>query len=221
MLRSLYAMFDYHLAAKDGVAGRVKDFLFDDESWIIHYLVAETGVGATARNVLIIPFALGFSEWEAKRITASMTCGEIHRSPSIESDMPISLQRESGLKRPGSHLRSMREVLGYRIHATDGEVGAMEDFIIEDMLWGVHHLVISLKCSPGRLVLISPECIRSVSWHGKAAWMNLTRGEIERCAEFDPSKPVNHAADRRLYDYYGRPAIPSEGTQRRPEIEHP
>ena len=42
MLRSLYVMLDYHIAATDGVQGTVQDFLFDDESWIVHYLVAET-----------------------------------------------------------------------------------------------------------------------------------------------------------------------------------
>ena len=65
--------------------------------------------------------------------------------------MPISRQRESGLKRPGSHLRSMREVLGYSIYTTDGEAGIVEDFIIEDTLWGVHHVVVALKQpSPAR-----------------------------------------------------------------------
>ena len=42
MLRSLYVMLDYHIAATDGVQGTVQDCLFDDESWIVHYLVAET-----------------------------------------------------------------------------------------------------------------------------------------------------------------------------------
>ena len=59
--------------------------------------------------------------------------------------MPVARQRETGLKRPGSHLRSLREVLGYSVHTTDGEAGSVEDFIIEDTLWGVHHVVVALE----------------------------------------------------------------------------
>ena len=53
-------MLDYHLAAADGPEGRVQDFLFDDESWIVHYLVAETATPIGIRNVLILPFAAIF-----------------------------------------------------------------------------------------------------------------------------------------------------------------
>ena len=42
MLRSLYVMLDYHVSATDGEQGRVQDFFFDDESWVVHYLVVET-----------------------------------------------------------------------------------------------------------------------------------------------------------------------------------
>src|SRR5579862_6053057 len=136
MLRSLYVMLDYHIAASDGEMGRVQDFLFDDESWIVDYLVVQTGTRRDSRPVLIIPFALGFAEWESKRLSVRLTRDQIRRSPPLELDMPIALQREWGLKRPGAHLRSAREILGYSLHAADGEIGNIEDFIIEDTLWG-------------------------------------------------------------------------------------
>ena len=97
MLRSLHVMLDYGLAATDGELGRVKDFLFDDESWIVHYLVAETGDKADRRKVLIVPFALGLPEWESKRISVRLTRDQVLKSPPVEADMPISLQHKSGL----------------------------------------------------------------------------------------------------------------------------
>src|SRR5690242_16674729 len=112
MLRSLYALLDYHIAATDGVQGIVHDFLFDDESWIIHYLVAETAGPVGKGKVLILPFAIGKPDWEAKRLAVNLSSEQIRTSPPLESDMPISRQYESGLKMPGSHLRSVREVLG-------------------------------------------------------------------------------------------------------------
>ena len=168
MLRSLYVMLDYHIAATDGVQGTVRDCLFDDESWIVHYLVAETATPLGKRRVLILPFAVGRPDWEAKQIPVLLNSEQIRTSPPLEADMPISQQYKSGLKQPGSHLRSMREVLGYTLHATDGEAGVLEDFIIEDTLWGVHHAVVALKQPYSRSILIKPESIRSISvdWQG-------------------------------------------------------
>jgi hypothetical protein len=205
MLRSLDVILDYQLAASDGVEGTVADFLFDDESWIVHYLVAETASPLGKRQVLILPFVVGRSDWETKRVPVNLTSAQIRTSPVLESDMPISRQYESGLKLPGSHLRSMREVLGYSIHAVDGEAGTIEDFIVEDTLWGVHHLVVALKRMSGRSVLLSPEAVRSISWRGKAAWVNLSISELELGAEFDPTMPVSGSERRPPLDYYGRP----------------
>ena len=220
MLRSLYVMLDYHIAATDGVQGTVQDCLFDDESWIVHYLVAETATPLGKRKVLILPFAVGRPEWETKRLPVRLTSEQIRTSPPLEADMPISQQYKSGLKQPGSHLRSMREVLGYGLHTTNGEAGTIEDFIIEDTLWGVHHVVVALK-DPARSILLSPDSIRSISWTSKAAWVNLSLQELTKSPEFDPAKPVNRDRDHRLYDYYGRPVyqlspVASEG---KPELQ--
>ncbi len=188
MLRSLRAMLDYHIAASDGVQGTVQDFLFDDESWVVHYLVAETATPIGKRNVLILPFAVGRPDLQMKRLPVQLSCEQVRTCPPLEADMPISRQNESGLRRPGSHLRSLREVLGYGIHSnTGGEVGSIEDLIVEDTLWGVHHIAVAMKETPGKSILLSPEAIRSISWRGKAAWVNLTRQELEKHPDFTPA----------------------------------
>ena len=172
-------MLDYHLAATDGEMGKAHDFLFDDESWMVHYLVAEAAGPMGKRKALILPFAVGRPDWEMRRLPVLLTSEQIRTGPPLEADMPISRQRESGLKRPGSHLRSFREVLGYSIHTTDGEAGIIEDLIVEDTLWGVHHVVVALNQPPRRSILLSPESIRSISWPGKAAWVNMSLHELE------------------------------------------
>lgn len=209
MLRSLYAMLDYHIAATDGDIGRARDFLFDDQSWIVHYLVAEIPSPLGKRRVLILPFVVGRPDWEAKRLPLLLSSSQIQASPPLEADMPVALQQESGLRRPGSHLRSMQELLGYGVFTTDGEVGNIEDFIIEDTLWGVHNAVVTLKQpslkQPGLgSILLPPESIRSVSWPGKALWVNLSRQELEKSPAFDAHSPVNED-EHGLYDYHGRP----------------
>lgn len=207
MLRSLYALLDYNIAASDGVQGLVRDFLFDDESWIVHYLVAETATRIGARNVLIAPFLVGPCDWQTKRLTVRLTSQQIQTSPPLEADMPISRQRETGIKRPGSHLRSVRELIGYIVHTKDGEAGKIDDLIIEDTLWGVHHIAVALK-NFHRSVLLFPEPVRSISWSGKAVWVNLPLGELENAMVFNPTAPVNHDREDRHYDYYGRLVSP-------------
>ena len=49
----------YAIGATDGDIGKLDDFYFDDESWTIRYLVAETGNWLLNRKVLISPFTLG------------------------------------------------------------------------------------------------------------------------------------------------------------------
>lgn len=211
MLRSLYTLLDYRIAATDGDLGRVQDFLFDDESWIVDYLVVDTATSPEKHEVLINPFAAGVPDWETKRLPVALTREHIVTSPPLTSDMPISRQRRAGLKSPGSHLRSMREVLGYSIYTADGEVGSIEDFIIEDTLWGIHHAVLGLGQPSERSIITPPTSIRSISWPGKAAWLNLTFEDLQKKPDFDATCPVNQDIEHRLYDYYGRPVITHPG----------
>jgi len=217
MLRSLYAMLDYNIAASDGVQGIAQDFLLDDESWIVHYLVAETPSLLGARKVLIASFSVGHPDWDTHRLPVRLTSQQIRTAPPLEADMPISQQYECGLKRPGSHLRSFQELLGYNVYTHDGEAGSIQDLIIEDVLWGVHHVIVALKVH--RSVLLRPESVRSISWPGKAVWLNLSLAEVESSPVFDPTAPVNHDREHRLYDYHGRlvQAPPSFQSTDRPE----
>ena len=108
----------------------------------------------------------------------------------------------------------MQELLGYSVYTTDGEVGIVEDFIIEDTLWGVHRAVIALKQPVLRSVLLSPESIRSISWSGKAVWVNHSLQELEMNPDFDPEAAVNKD-ESGLYDYHGRPRTSRWGARSR------
>jgi hypothetical protein len=45
MLRSLNDMTSYNIAASDGDLGSVHDLYFDDEAWVVRYLVLDTRWG--------------------------------------------------------------------------------------------------------------------------------------------------------------------------------
>jgi sporulation protein YlmC with PRC-barrel domain len=117
--------------------------------------------------------------------------------------------RETALKEEESdesHLRSMHELLGYHIAAKDGEIGHVDDFVIDDDTWMVRYMVVDTRnWIPGKKVLVAPSWVDSVDWGEREARVDLTRAEVENSPEFNPSDPVNREYEVRLYDFYGRP----------------
>ena len=94
MLRSVKDMKDYAIRATDGTIGHVKDLYFDDEAWVVRYLVVNTGTWLSNRKVLISPFAIGHPDWAEKTLPVSITKEQVKRSPSIDTDKPVSRQHE-------------------------------------------------------------------------------------------------------------------------------
>ncbi|MFP4053476.1 MAG: PRC-barrel domain-containing protein [Phycisphaerae bacterium] len=94
MLRSLNEILEYRLQATDDKIGRVKDFFFDDHSWVVRYLVADTGTWLRGRMVLISPESFQEPNWSEHTVPVNLTTQQIERSPSVASDQPVSRQKE-------------------------------------------------------------------------------------------------------------------------------
>lgn len=104
------------------------------------------------------------------------------------------------------NLRSFWEVLGYYIQAHDGEIGHVEDFIVDDEVWIIRYLVIDTKnWWPGKKVLVAPQWTEEFDWQKAKVHVNLNRETIKNSPEFDSRMPINREYEVRLYDYYGRP----------------
>src|SRR5580658_3386584 len=96
MLRSMKDMEDYTIGASDGVIGRVRDYYFDDEAWVIRYLVVDTGDESTQHKVLISPISIGQPNWSEKILPVSLTRSQVQKSPDIDTNKPVSRQHEMG-----------------------------------------------------------------------------------------------------------------------------
>jgi uncharacterized protein YrrD len=104
------------------------------------------------------------------------------------------------------HLRSTGEVIGYTIHATDGEIGHVKDFIADDKSWVIRYMVVDTgNWLPGRKVLIAPAWITKVSWSDELVDVDMSKESIKNSPEYNPSTPINKEYEVRLYDFYGRP----------------
>ena len=99
MLQSLKHIYGKTLGASDGDIGQVKDFYFDDQNWIVRYVVADTGSWLSGLLVLIPPQAFGSFLIDGERLLVNLTRDQIENSPSIESHKPVSRQYEEAYHR--------------------------------------------------------------------------------------------------------------------------
>jgi hypothetical protein len=95
MLTPASALKNLVLGARDGEIGRVRDFLFDDQTWTIRYLEANTGKWLPGRRALISPVALGQPDLDQNRLSVDLTKQQIEDAPGIETHETVSRQYEA------------------------------------------------------------------------------------------------------------------------------
>lgn len=120
---------------------------------------------------------------------------------SLDAPLPAASQ-ERGMD---VHLRSAREMRGYTIQAIDGSIGHVDDFIVEDDIWGVRYLVIDTSnWRLGKKVLVAPEWAGRIDWLEQVVFVDMTREAVKASPEWDPSVAVDRDYEMRLYQHYGR-----------------
>lgn len=259
MLRSLQDLQNYAIGATDGPIGQVKDFYFDDDAWVIRYLVVDTGTWLSGRLVLISPLSVGRANWADGLLPVSITQSQVRNSPDIDTNKPVSRQHEAdylgyygypgywggaglwgeGLypyatpldpAGPGAagadgelaqeafaraerarhrnddpHLRSCDAVLGYHIHATDGEIGHVEDMLVDEQTWAIRYLVVNTSnWWIGHKVLVAPQWTTGVHWTDETVNVDLTRAVIQGAPAFETTADLNRQREMGLYAYHGR-----------------
>src|SRR5271170_2325925 len=90
------------------------------------------------------------------------------------------------------HLRSVEAVTGYHIHASDGEVGHVEDFLVDDADWSIHYLVVDTKnWWPGKKVLILPQSAGEIDWTDRLVNLGVDRQRIKDSPPYDPTMTID------------------------------
>ena len=102
------------------------------------------------------------------------------------------------------HLRSIEAVTGYHIHASDGEIGHVEDFLLDDSDWSIHFLVVDTKnWWAGKKVLISPRSVREIDWNDRLVNLDVDCQKVKDSPPYDASTTVDGAYEKRFHDHYG------------------
>jgi len=86
-LRSAEEVNGYSIRASDGGIGRVVDFLFDEEEWVIRQLVVDTGSWLPGRKVLVAPPWIARIHWAEKTVHVRLTKESIRHSPPFDPDL--------------------------------------------------------------------------------------------------------------------------------------
>ena len=125
--------------------------------------------------------------------------------PHIERDRNKWGQFIPGAKAWDRHLRSTQAVTGYHVAALDGDIGHVEDFILDDETWTIRYLIINTSnWWPGKKVLVSPLWIERVSWADAKVFINLSRQTIKESPEYTDESLVTRDYEIGLHGHYNR-----------------
>ena len=253
MKQVISALKGFAIEASDGQIGSVVDFLFDDSTWKVRWLVVDCGSWLRERKVLIHPSAISLTDLQNQRFEVPLTQSQVEGSPDWREDQPVSRQMESRIYdyygwdplwgaplmggEPGAmaapllsppyfglggeeaakepipedvagdaHLRSFVDIVGYRIHAADDEIGHVENFLLDDADWSLAYFIVDTSnWWFGKRVLIAPVAVSSIEWSDRRVNVNVTREQVETSPTWDPLVAFEEVYAKQLHHHYGWP----------------
>jgi sporulation protein YlmC with PRC-barrel domain len=101
--------------------------------------------------------------------------------------------------------KTKSNVSGYHIQAEDGEIGHVEDFIIDDETWAIRYLIVDTRnWWPGNKGLVSPKWIERVSWDESKVYVNPSRETIKQAPEYTEESLLTRDYETGLHRHYNR-----------------
>jgi hypothetical protein len=88
MQHDLKELMGSSVIAADGKMGRVRNFLFDDISWTIRYLVVDVGTWHQRRDVVLPITTIELPDWAKRIFHVSLTRAQVRYSPDVDTEKP-------------------------------------------------------------------------------------------------------------------------------------
>jgi len=102
------------------------------------------------------------------------------------------------------HLRSFAEFIGYHIHARDGDIGHVENLIVDGASLDVHYLIVDTgSWWSEKPVLMSPQAVKQINWFERHVQLDVTRDQVKASPPWDPLVLMDQAYMKRLHGHYG------------------
>ncbi len=113
------------------------------------------------------------------------------------------------------HLRSCKAVIGYDVHATDGNIGHVKDMLVDEETWAIRYLVVDTSnWWMGHTVLIAPPWIKDVRWTTRTVSVHMTRELVKTAPTFVSTDELNRLNEISLHRHYGRDGYWTEEAHR-------
>ena len=104
------------------------------------------------------------------------------------------------------HLRSATALTSYHLVATDGEIGHLESFLLDDESWTIRYLLIDTRnWWFGKHVLLAPFAVTEIDWSSSKIRLNVPRDQVRTSPAWQPDDNVSGEYERRLHLHYGWP----------------
>lgn len=101
------------------------------------------------------------------------------------------------------HLRSTDEITGYHLHARDGEMGHVEDFLFDDKDWSIRFVAVDTRnLWAGKWVLAPPSWIKAIHWEDRKVHLDVDMDDLRNAPPYDPHQPVSDEYAKQLARYY-------------------
>lgn len=102
--------------------------------------------------------------------------------------------------------RSVNQLVGYTIQASDGELGRVEEFYFDDASWTVRYLVVRVgRWHHCRRVLLSPVALGTPEWGSRRFPVRLSLEQVRHSPDIDTDKPVYRQHEIQLHQHYAWP----------------
>nr|MBC7613946.1 PRC-barrel domain-containing protein [Pseudopedobacter sp.] len=98
---------------------------------------------------------------------------------------------------------TINSLIGFKMDATDGEIGEVKEFYFDDESWAIRYLVLETgNWFFHKKVLIAPQALLSPDWKNKNFPINLTKAQIKSSPDIDTDQPISLRQEIEMYGHY-------------------
>ena len=158
------------VSGTDGEIGTLEDFYFEEAGWNVRYLLVDTGSWFNGKRVLLPPSAV-LGDWGRTGVRVNLSRDDVRNSAALDDDAADAAD---------AHLDSVKQTSGYHIHARNGEIGHVDDFLIGQDSWRIRYLLVDTSnWIGGRSVIVSSEAVERVDKADEQIYVAADRDAIE------------------------------------------
>ena len=124
------------------------------------------------------------------------------QAEKARSDAEANTQRH---KSDDHHLRSCTTVMTYHIHASDGNIGHVQDFLIDEETWAIRYMGVNTSnWWMGHQVLVAPQWIAGFNWEDNIVAIDLTRDAVKTAPPYEAGIQLSRDEEINIFNHYGK-----------------